>query len=142
MNFDAQLPLLLPASPHAARLAKPFPLYRRLAQGAEELEATGHFRPFQGKARKTRRGAATAASGSGGEGGDDDDDGGVLFLQGGSPLGGLSPGGPSLSGGVPEVDSETGLLRASPLGAGAASEREAVCEQLWRKVYRALYIKT
>jgi len=40
----------------------------------------------------------------------------------------------------PAVDSE-GLLLASPLGVGCGSEREAVCEQLWRKVYRILFTK-
>ena len=40
----------------------------------------------------------------------------------------------------PAVDSE-GLLLASPLGVGCGTEREAVCEQLWRKVYRILFVK-
>ncbi len=40
----------------------------------------------------------------------------------------------------PAVDAD-GLLLASPLGVDAPSEREAVCEQLWRKVYRILFVK-
>ena len=41
---------------------------------------------------------------------------------------------------LPEVGSD-GLLLANPLGTSAPSERELVCENLWRKVYRALFIK-
>jgi hypothetical protein len=40
----------------------------------------------------------------------------------------------------PAADDD-GLLVASPLGVGCGSEREAVCEQLWRKVYRVLFVK-
>ena len=40
---------------------------------------------------------------------------------------------------LPEVCD--GLLIENPLGTDAPSERELVCEQLWRKVYRAIFIK-
>lgn len=43
---------------------------------------------------------------------------------------------------MPWTDEE-GLLLACPVGGGRVfSERDAVCEELWRRVYRVLFTRT
>jgi len=108
-----------------------------VTMAAAELSAAG-FAPWQ---RPGGGGGDSSSSTTGGG------EACPRFLGGLAPL--LDPSGSAAGEGVASNGAAGagvggaggGLLARNPLGPGCGSEREAVCEQLWRKVYRILFTK-